>query len=136
NKNRNWEATNKDEYDPAINPTTNAVANPETDSAPKTKKDNTAIKRVSVVLKPRINVSIILSLIIFANSSFDLINLFVAGILSRMLSNTTIVLLLEYPTIVKIAATIVTSNSIWKILNITSMKKTSCSKAAIAVIEK
>src|SRR5699024_2385540 len=56
NKNHNWEAKNKDEYDPAINPTTNAIANPEIDSAPKTKKDNTAIKVVIVVLKLRINV--------------------------------------------------------------------------------
>src|SRR5690625_3901624 len=56
--NHNCDARNKDEYVPATSPTTNAMANPKMDCAPKTRKAKTAINVVVVVLILRINVCI------------------------------------------------------------------------------
>src|SRR5699024_11153985 len=97
---------------------------------------NTAIKVVDVVLILLINVCIKLSLIILANNFIDLIGLFRLRMFSLIRSNTTMVLLIVYPIIVNIAATMVASNSICVTLNATSMKKTSWSNAIIAVIAK
>src|SRR5690625_7110986 len=78
--------------------------------APKIKKDKTATNVVTVVFILRVKDCKTLRFTIFANFLYDLTwpsnRMF-----SLIRSNITIVLLIEYPTIVKIAATIVDRKS-------------------------
>src|SRR5690625_6246359 len=78
------------------------MAKPDIDWDPKIKNDKTAIMVVSAVFILLVKVWIKLRLIISANLSKEL-TFFSIRIFSRIRSKTTIVLLIEYPMIVKIA---------------------------------
>src|SRR5699024_12018974 len=129
------DARNKEEYVPARSPTAKAIANPVIDWAPRNRNARTASIVVTVVLILRVIVCTRLRLTILASSLNDLTRFFFLRF-SRIRSNVTMVSLMEYPIIVSIAATMVTSNSICARLNIANMKKASWSSAMMAVTPK